>query len=140
MTTRLAIPLFGDEVAPRFCVADELLLADVVEGAIDSRRRVSVAGVAWPGRLRRLADRGVTVLLCGGFNRGFMPLALRLGIEVRWGLAGRVDQLMDAYCRGEIERFVLCPRRGRRGASPRSPGRRGPPAAVRGPWRRGGPR
>ena len=119
MTIKLALPLFGDEVAPRFCVADEVLVVEVSDGADPPSHSLSLAGTPWPERLSRLSGQGVTVLLCGGINRRFMPLARNLGIQVIWGLAGRADQLIDAYCRGEIERFCLSPREGRSGGPPR---------------------
>jgi predicted Fe-Mo cluster-binding NifX family protein len=112
MKPMLAIPLFGDEVAPRFCVADEVLLTEVDDSSVASSGRLLLAGAPWQERLSRLAAHGVTVLLCGGFNRLFMPMARNLGIQVIWGLAGRVDELVDAYRRGELEQLCLCPRGG----------------------------
>jgi len=102
-TTRLAIPLFGDVVAPRFGFADEVLVADVEDGAVVSTQRLVMDGAAWPERLGRLADSGVRLLLCGGFNRRFWPVADSYGIQVVWGLAGRADQLIAAYCRDGLQ-------------------------------------
>ncbi len=109
MTTRLAIPLYGENVAPRFCVADDVLVVELDDGTVASTRDLSLAGTPWAERLHSLSAQGVTVLLCGGFNRRFVPLANNLGIQVIWGLAGRADALIDAYCRGEIELFSLFP-------------------------------
>jgi len=113
MTIRLALPVFGDEVAPRFCVASEVLVVDVDDGEVASSHTLSLAGIPWPERLSRLSSGGVNVLLCGGFNRGFEPQAHNLGMQVISGLAGDMDQLIDAYCRGEVEQFRLCPRQAR---------------------------
>ncbi|MBW2459415.1 MAG: NifB/NifX family molybdenum-iron cluster-binding protein [Deltaproteobacteria bacterium] len=98
-TTRLAIPLFGDVVAPRFGFADEFLVAEVQDGSVVSTERLTMDGAAWPERLAKLAASGVGLLLCGGFNRRFWPVADSHGIRVVWGLAGRADQLIDAFCR-----------------------------------------
>lgn len=129
MTLWLAIPRFGDEVAPRFCAADDFVLVEVDDGAVASRHSLSLAGVPWPERLSRLAARDVSVLLCGGFNRHYVPRATSLGIHVCWGLVGRADDLVVAYCRGDIERLRLCVGRGRPAGAPE--GRRRPVGSRR---------
>jgi len=116
MTTTLAIPLFADHVAPRFCVADEVLVVHLTGSAVASSRTLFLAGDPWPERLSRLSALGVTVLLCGGFNRRFLPFAETLGIQVIWGLVGRADELVEGFCNGNLEAHQLHPgrRRGRR--------------------------
>jgi len=111
----LAIPLFGDDVAPRFCAADEFLVVPLERDGPGTARRTSVAGASWTERLSRLRAMGVTVLLCGGFNRQFLPLARGVGLRVESGLAGAAADLAAAYASGELERFRLARRlRGRR--------------------------
>lgn len=106
-TLRLAVPLFGDEVAPRFCFADQVLIADIAAGAVASSQRLSMGDASWPQRLSELAAAGVSVLLCGGFNRRFLPLASSHGIEVIWGLFGGADRVVQAFCTGELGRLQL---------------------------------
>jgi predicted Fe-Mo cluster-binding NifX family protein len=124
MTHRLALPLFGDEVAPRFCVADEVLIVEVEDDVPTTRSHLHLAGKPWPERLSSLSGQGVTVLLCGGFNRRFMPLARRQGIQVIWGLAGTADDLIDAYCHGTVDAHRIHPGHGP-GCGPRRPPRGG---------------
>lgn len=110
----LAVPLHGDDVAPRFCSADRFLIAELYRGQILRVRQLTPPEEAWSQRLERLSATGVKVLLCGGFNRGFLPLAEGLGIRVISGLAGEAEQLIDAFLRNEIERYRFLPcRRGR---------------------------
>lgn len=115
----LAVPLHGDDVAPRFCSADQFLLADPENGQLRTQR-LTLAEQEWFQRLERLSAAGVRVLLCGGFNRHFLPVAEGLGIRVISGLAGRADRLIDAFLRNELERYRFLPcreRRRRRGGS-----------------------
>jgi predicted Fe-Mo cluster-binding NifX family protein len=116
----LAVPLHGADVAPRFCSADEFMIAELDRSQVGHVRRITIPDEAWSRRLERLSAAGVTVLLCGGFNRSFLPLAEGLGIRVISGLAGEAERLIDAFVRGEIEQYRFLPcrgrRRGRRGA------------------------
>ena len=110
----LAVPLHGDDVAPRFCSADQFLIAELDGGRARRVRRLTIPELTWSQCLERLSAAGVNVLLCGGFNRSFLPLAEGLGIRVISGLAGESEQLIDAFARDEIEQYRFLPSRGRR--------------------------
>jgi len=111
----LGVPLHGDDVAPRFCSADQFIIAELDGDRVRRLRRLSIPEEEWPGRLERLSAAGVRVLLCGGFNRSFLPLAERFGIRVIFGLAGQAERLIDAFLRDEIEQHRFLPCRGGRG-------------------------
>ena len=110
----LAVPLLGNDVAPRFCSADRFLIAELDGGRVHQIRRLTIPELNWSQCLERLSAAGVGVLLCGGFNHRFLPLAEGLGIRVISGLAGEAEQLIDAFARGEIEQYRFLPCRGRR--------------------------
>jgi predicted Fe-Mo cluster-binding NifX family protein len=98
---KVAVPLFGSVVAPRFGFANEFLVALVVDHEITRTERIAIDTLEWHGRLAALQGRGITVLLCGGFNRRFDPLAESMGIEVIAGLAGDADAVVATFARGE---------------------------------------
>jgi len=99
---KIAIPLFGRNVAPRFGVADQFLIVIVKEGKIEQSKKMYVADdVCLIDRLSELEHRGVGVILCGGFNRKFEPLAETFGIQVIAGLVGNATVLAEAFARGE---------------------------------------
>jgi len=98
---RLAIPTFGTEVSPRFCFAPEVLVVEV-EGRREVRRTLLTLGNATcPDRLRLLAGRGVSLLVCGGFNSAFLGDAERAGIHVVWGVSGSVDDALRDILAGK---------------------------------------
>ncbi len=78
------------------------MLVVEVEGGRETRRFVISLGAPWlPGRVAELAVLGVRTLLCGGFNRAYLPTAERLGVQVITGLAGDAETVLAAYLRGQ---------------------------------------
>lgn len=120
---RLALPLFEDDVSPRFCGADRILVVDVEEGREIGRHVVEPVPADFGERLVLLRDLGVRELLCGGFNRCFLPLAESLGLQVRWGLWGPAEAALGRRLDGAVPLPASgrgrwgrgqCARRGRR--------------------------
>ncbi len=112
----LGVPLHGADVAPRFCSADQFMIAELDGDQICRVRRLSIPEEACSERFERLSAAGVRVLLCGGFNRSFLPLAESFGIRVIFGLAGEAERLIDAFLSNEIERYRFLPCRRTRGS------------------------
>jgi predicted Fe-Mo cluster-binding NifX family protein len=120
---KVAVPLFGTRVAPRFGFADQLLLAEISDGRVDRTTVIALVAAGWHDRLTGLRDLGVELILCGGFNRRFEPLAQNLGISIIAGLAGDASDLVEVYARGEELPVARSCRRGAPGWF--GPGRRG---------------
>ena len=108
---RIAVPVFGEDVAPRFCFAREMLVVDLDGDRETGRRFVLFGGGRWGQRIRLLEELGVDVLLCGGFNRRLQPMADQAGIKVLWGQRGEAESIVDAYRSGKLD----APARRRRG-------------------------
>jgi hypothetical protein len=112
----VAIPLYGGEIAPRFCFARRMLLANIMDDAVADRRHVDVSDSSWRARLALLNNERVSLLLCGGFNRRYLTLAEGFGIFVSWGHAGPVEPLLTQLCAGTLPRpTVGCARTPGRG-------------------------
>ena len=91
---RVAIPTFGDEVSPRFCFARDVLLVDIQNGRETQRTHLTLDDGSYPDRLRVLESRGVSLLVCGGFDRTFLPEAERAGVHIVWGVCGTIDLVL----------------------------------------------
>jgi predicted Fe-Mo cluster-binding NifX family protein len=127
---RVALPVFGTELSPRFCFAAEVLIVtqDRPDGVeTRPRERLVLEGLGWPDRLRRLAERRVDVLLCGGFPRIFRAQAEALGIRVEVGLGGEAERVLEAFRRNALHEVTSGGRPGggrptsrRRGAAARA--------------------
>jgi len=104
----VAVPLFGQDVAPRFGYADSFLVAEIEDERIVRVDNVRLEFAGWPNRLGQLKSLGVNTILCGGFNRCFMPLARDLGMNVLAGLKGEARQVLGAFARGEAMPTFRC--------------------------------
>jgi predicted Fe-Mo cluster-binding NifX family protein len=130
----LAVPLHGEDVAPRFCSADQFMIAELDGKRVRRLRHLITPDESWSERLGQLAAAGVKVLLCGGFNRSFLPVAEGLGILVIAGLAGEAKRLIEAFLQDELERYQFLPCRGRHSGRH---GGRWPRQGLEGELRRG---
>ena len=118
----VVIPIFGTRISPRFDCAPHLVFFDLREGTISDRREESIAHLHWRSRITLIVERKVDVLLCGGIRRCDIFLLAESGIDVRAGLVGAVDDVLNAFMRGEILQMKIdaC------SPAPRSRRRKGP--------------
>jgi len=103
---RLALALFGEHLSPRFCFAPRAAIVDWDGSHASYAEWVELERVPYPGRLDLLANRGVTLLVCGSFPRERMADAARRNIEVRCGFSGSLcptdDSLSDWVARLDL--------------------------------------
>ena len=111
---RVAVPLFGQDVAPRFGFANTFLIAEIEDSGVSRTQEISIDTTGWSSRLGELRDLGIDVLLCGGFNREYAPLAEDFGIDVHAGLTGDAHRVVEAFSRGETMPTFSCSGMGRR--------------------------
>lgn len=111
----IAVPLFGDEIAPRYEYANSFLIANVSGGVVKYIYRVERESFEWMKGLKRLRKMGVHIILCSGFNRRFVPLAEEWGIQVYCGYTGDARILIERYAKGDLVATFpgkhRCPRR-----------------------------
>ena len=124
---RVAIATFGDEVSPRFCFARAVIVVDIEDGRATARGTVDLTASDYPNRLRVLEERGVSLLVCGGFDLAHLPRAEHQGLHVACGIGGTIDDTVARLCAGRLSRHPHCwchpPAQPREGA-PHEPRRR----------------
>jgi len=122
---RVAVPLFGEDVSPRFGYSTQVLIATIDESGIQTEGIRDISGLA-PWQLPEfLVSLGVAKLICGGMHWRFQEEMQRRGIEVIWGVIGPAADALAAYQAGTLQSDqFLC--RGRHGPGGRGRGRRGP--------------
>lgn len=126
---RIAIPIWQGRVSPVFDVAGQVLLVEAEAAGEPARREETLADEEPERRAARLAELGVTTLVCGAISRPLQALLDARGIEVVSRVCGEVDEVLAAFLAGQLraERFAMpgCCARTRRGRQGRCRGGRG---------------
>jgi predicted Fe-Mo cluster-binding NifX family protein len=124
---KIAIPIFGNRISPRFDFSPELWIIEVERGEVISKEKLSIANLNLPQRLEQVTSNGVDKVICGGID-GFSRNQLgSRGIDVVQDVIGDAEVVFDLFMRGRLRPGFCCERRGGRGFCPwrRSPrGRR----------------
>jgi predicted Fe-Mo cluster-binding NifX family protein len=99
---RLAIPTRNRRISPVFDSAGQVLLVDFEEGKECSRCVAPLPADSLAGRVTRLKELAVVVLICGGISRTLRQMIEADGIQVYSWTAGPVDEVLDAYREGRL--------------------------------------
>ncbi len=97
---KVAIPIFEGDIAPRFGFTSMFLIAEVIDQQVKSRIIVRVEHQDFFRKLEALQHRDIDTILCGGFNRRYLPAAQDMGLNVLDGLCGDGETVLQAYARG----------------------------------------
>ena len=112
---RVGVPLFGEDVSPRFGYSTELLVATVGEDGIRTEEVKDIAGLAPWQLIEDLSSSGVVKVICGGVQRRFQGELEGRGIEVIWGVIGPAADALVALHNGTLRRDqFICQGRQRR--------------------------
>jgi len=126
---RVAVPLFGTRVSPRFDCGAALLVAQVDDGVVASTEQVADAARNSLQRIARLRELGVDTVICGAITGFLLRHLAANGIRVFPWVFCEAGEALAALARGELPTM---PPPGAARAPGRGRGRRG--------MGRGGPR
>jgi predicted Fe-Mo cluster-binding NifX family protein len=110
---RIAIPLFGSRVSPRFGCEPEVLIVDIEERKEISRQKFSTVGLGIPQRISLLSSLAVNTLICGGIDIFCLRSLSGRGFQIIPGVIGEADEVLEYFLSGKL-REGQCVRRGRR--------------------------
>jgi len=114
---RAAIPTWNDHVSPVFDVARRLIVVDIEDDTVVDYTEVSLESLSPVGRVRRLVDECVDVLICGAISRPLERMAASVGVTVIPYTCGLVEEVLSAFLSGRLtEQCFLMPGCGRRRA------------------------
>lgn len=123
---KIAIPLFGSRVSPRFEFSPEIWIVTVENGEVVGREKLPVSHLTLGQRMDQLALSGVHKVICGGIDGFCMNQLASRGIEVIGNVIGEAETAFDLYMKGRLRAGFFCDRRRTRSCVRR----RGPG----GPW------
>ena len=126
---RVAVPLFGTRVAPRFDSGGVLLLAELGDGKVLSSRQIADATTHPLRRVARLRELGVDAVVCGAVTGFVVRLLTANGIRVFGWVFAEAAEALGALALGKLPPAGAGGMRaGRgRGRQRRGGGRGGPP-------------
>ena len=100
---KVAIPLFGQRVAPRFECASAFLVAEIDSGGVVARQTYPLLHPSLPVRLRLLHSLGVEAVICGGIS-GFVARQFQAaGIRLFANVMGDAESALDLFVRGNLQ-------------------------------------
>ena len=123
---KVAIPLFGSRVSPRFGFCQEILIVKIDDGGEIERKNISTEGLGIPQRIEQLKTLGVDTIICGGVNGFYLKQLSAVGFHVIPGVMGEAKEVLDLFQRGHLRPGWYPEGRGRR-----IRGKRGSPNHLR---------
>jgi predicted Fe-Mo cluster-binding NifX family protein len=109
----------GDRIAPVFDVAQQVYLVETTDGNISSQTRQPLTDGSVAQKALRLSELNVDVLVCGAISRQLCELVRAYGIQVISFVAGKLDEIVNAWITGKLDADVYampgCCRRRRAG-------------------------
>ena len=100
---RTAVPVFMGRVSPVLDTCTQLLVVESGDKEAITRRMIPMKGGSLFERARELHKLGVEVIICGAVSDAFFNLLRESDIEMVCGIAGDIDDVIDAYRNGALE-------------------------------------
>ena len=111
---RVAIPIFGARISPRFDFAPSLLLLTLEKGEVKAREEVSLSPWDLWRRVEKLKEFEVQTLICGGIDRHSRQMLEDHRIRVIPWVAGEAEEVLHYFLKGTLRPgSTLCPGCGR---------------------------
>ena len=99
---RIGIPVFGDQVAPRFETTQDVLLVEI-DGEVATERHVALYVEAEEKNLPAAClSLGVDVLVCCGITPWCEQTLGEKGVRVIAGVMGSSDQALERFREGTL--------------------------------------
>ncbi|MFW6108505.1 MAG: NifB/NifX family molybdenum-iron cluster-binding protein [bacterium] len=123
---KVAVPVFGTRVSPRFDCGTGLLVADVADGTVTRSEHLPDATSNPLLRIARLRELGVEAVVCGAVTGFVRRHLVANGIEVYPWVFCEAGEALEALARGELSAGAPAGMRRGRGSGRRRRGRGGP--------------
>jgi predicted Fe-Mo cluster-binding NifX family protein len=106
---KIAIPIHGNRVMPRFGCTRECIVATVEDDRVLATERLTVT----TRDIRSLfTAKRVSVLICGGIHPRFQHFLQGDKIDIIWGVVGNWQDVLQAYLNGTLQHDrVFCARK-----------------------------
>lgn len=99
---RVAVTVWENRISPLFDATRTLLIADIHNRVVTGKHLVPFNCISPFSRAATLEELGVKTLICGGVSDFFANLIEARNIQIIPFVAGRVDEVIDAYLRDAL--------------------------------------
>ena len=99
---RIAVCNLHNRVCPRFDMTREIFIYDISQSNRKPIEKLDISHVSPERLMQLLAERKVKVIISGGIQERFQVMFLRRNVDVIWGIAGNVTDVVRAYLRGTL--------------------------------------
>jgi predicted Fe-Mo cluster-binding NifX family protein len=108
---KIAIPLFGNKVSPRFDLSPELWIITENNGEVVHQEKFSMEGLNIPQRIEKLTSNGVNKLICGGIHDFSLHQLRNIGIDVFYNVIGEAGAALTIFLKGQLQPGSRCEKR-----------------------------
>jgi len=122
---KIAIPLFGNRISPRFDFSPEIWIITVENGEAVNQEKLPMANLNSFQRIEQITTNGVDNVVCGGIDGFSLNQLGNRGIEVMHDIIGEAEVAFNLFMRGKLRPGLCCERKAGRGFCPWRKGFRG---------------
>jgi predicted Fe-Mo cluster-binding NifX family protein len=108
VNVRVAIPRFGESIAPCFGHSATIAIFTIKRGKAVDQADFRLQSRDMLDRVRLLRDQQVKTLICGGLEDRLQDMLETSGVRVISWVSGRVDDILDCFLRGELVTRAEC--------------------------------
>lgn len=108
MPMKVAIPEWQSRVSPVFDVARHLQVFECEAGIARQVQDLACDAETVTSRVARLVEAGATALICGAISRPLEMAVTAAGIQVIAHTCGHVQDVADAYAKGQLTLAAYC--------------------------------
>ena len=111
---KIAIPIFGNRVSPRFDFSPEMWIIEVEKGGVLREAKFSTVNLNPLQRLDQITSNGVDKVICGGIDDFSRNQLRRKGIALVQDVIGDADIVFDLFMKGRLRPGLCCERKRRK--------------------------
>jgi len=112
---KLAIPLFGTRISPRFDCAPALMLVTLENGEVVKKERLLLGGLNPLERIAKLSEIGANVVICGAIDGFSHSLLIQRGIRIYSWVTGDAEKALKLFINGDLQPGIIIMPGGKRG-------------------------
>ena len=97
---KVAITVWGNRITPVFDSAQTILLAEIEQGKIISRKREFLPRLVASGLARMVAEKQIDTLICGAISERPALIIQQSGIALLSFVGGNAERFLEDYAAG----------------------------------------